>query len=160
MCNSNRKTRYYKCFWCFFLQFIMNIFRSNFSAISSILFRFFLVFIVMARRKKKEGNENTEHNSVKCALATIIKQDVQYQQRLIALISELSIQSTYIGVLGSLLFLYKVNILKLIQLFVQCTINPIVFYVYFRQIMLLMMKIVNFLLEMANQSSSIVSKRF
>lgn len=63
------------------------------------------MFRIMGKRKKKP--ENTDYNSVKCALATIINPD--YRQPLITIISELSIQATYITVLASQLLLYKVN---------------------------------------------------
>lgn len=62
-------------------------------------------FRTMARRKKKP--DDVEHNSVKCALATIINEDCR--QPFITIISEMSIQATYITVLGSLLFLHKVK---------------------------------------------------
>lgn len=58
----------------------------------------------MARYKEKENDQ--EHNSVKCSLASVIR--AGYEQLIIAVISEFSIMATRIAFLASLLLLYMV----------------------------------------------------
>lgn len=69
---------------------------------------------------KKKKKEDCEYRSVKSALGSVIRQP--YRLPLIQFISEMSIQATWIALLASLLFLFKVNRIYFFLFFRLCLI--------------------------------------